>query len=81
VRGRHLIGICDGAIKVRAYHTDMTLTSLSMRECDERSSYIVVEEPKSVSEAYIRVAVIDVDSSADNTNANIGGGRRRGVRS
>jgi hypothetical protein len=38
-------------------------------------SYISAEEPKSVREMYIRVAVIDIDISAGITNICIEGGK------
>jgi hypothetical protein len=43
-------------------------------ERNERPPYKSTEELKSVREVYIRVAVIDIDISAGNTNIYIGGG-------
>jgi len=47
-------------------------------ERNKRPPYISAEEPKSVREVYIRVAVIDIAISVGNTNIYIGGGRAQG---
>jgi hypothetical protein len=48
-----------------------------MMEYNEKPSYILVEELRFVKEAYIRVAVIEIDIRAGSANIYIGGGRGR----
>jgi hypothetical protein len=51
-----------------------------MMECNEKPSYILVEELKFVKEAYSRVAVIEIDIRAGSANIYVGGGRGRGMK-
>jgi hypothetical protein len=79
VHDGHPLGIRDGTMtffEVRVHHANKIDISRCDEERNERPPYMSAEEPKSVSEVYIRVAVIDIDISAGITNICIRGGRR-----
>jgi hypothetical protein len=78
VHDGHTPDVRDGAssFKVRVHHANKISTLLNMmRSMMKSPSYILVEELKSVREAYMRVAVIVVDIIEGIMSIYIEGGR------